>query len=47
VLVKADGGCFGIRRPSAAIAPDSLASMIQKSLLPGFALEDTRKDRLQ
>jgi hypothetical protein len=47
VLAKAGGGCLGIYRPSAAIAPDSLAGMIHKSLLPGFALEDSRKDRLQ
>jgi hypothetical protein len=44
VLAKAGGGCLGIRRPSAAIALDSLAG---KSLQPGFATEDSRKDRLQ
>jgi hypothetical protein len=40
VLAKASGGCFGIRRPSAAIAPDSLAGMIEKSLQFRFAPED-------
>jgi hypothetical protein len=44
VLAKAGGGCLGIRHPSAAITPDSLAG---KSLQSGFATEDSRKDRLQ
>jgi hypothetical protein len=30
VLAKAGGGCLDIRRPSAAMATDSLAGMIQK-----------------
>jgi len=43
VLAKADGGCFGIRRRSAAMAPDSRAGMIQKSLQSGFASEDSKE----
>src|SRR6185436_4101360 len=43
VLAKADGGCFGIRRRSAAMAPDSRAGMIQKSPQSGFASEDSKE----
>jgi hypothetical protein len=43
VLAKADGGCFGIYRPSAAIAPDTLDGMIQKSPRSGFAPEDSKE----
>jgi len=43
VLAKAGGGCLGIRRPSAAIAPNSLPGMIRTSRQLGFALEDLKE----
>jgi hypothetical protein len=44
VLAKAGGGCLGIRRPSAAIAQDSLADRHDSEIpAAGFAPEDSKE----